>query len=78
MWIMETLRADTRKAIFTIHTGTTIFAGIGCTFINLHVAQGTCEAWFADAIVTVDAITANAIITGVAGTVIEVHLTIHT
>lgn len=41
MWTMETLWAKAREAVFAIHTGTTIFAGIGCTLINLDVTQGT-------------------------------------
>lgn len=78
MWIVETLGTQAREAVFAIHAGATILAGIGCTFIDLYIAQGTCEARFADAVVTVDAITADAIITGIAGTVIKVYLTVGT
>lgn len=77
MWTMETLGTKASEAIFTIHTGTTILAGIGCTLINFNVAQGTCETRSADAVITIDAVTTDAI-TGIAGTVIKVHLAVHT
>lgn len=78
VWIVKTLGTKAGEAVFTIHTGATILAGIGGTFIDLYVAQGTCEARFADAVITIDAIMADAIITGVAGTVVKVYLTVGT
>lgn len=66
------------EAIFPIHTGASLSTRAGCTFIDLHIAEGPCESRLTDTIVAVDAITANSKSTGVAGTVINVDFTVHT
>lgn len=66
------------KSILFIHTCPSIATGAGCTLIYLHITLRTSEARFANAVVAVDSIFADAIVTWVTGTVIIVDLTVDT
>lgn len=73
---LETLRTLAVKSILFIHTCSSIPTGARCTLIYFHIAFGTSEARFANTVIAVDAIFADAIVTGVTGTVIKVYLTV--
>lgn len=72
----ETFGTLAVETVLLIHARAAIPAGAGGTLVNLHVALGTCKAWFANTVVAVDAIFANSIITRVTGTVIKVNLAV--
>lgn len=71
-------RTEAAEAVLHIHAGASLATGAGRTLINLHAAERPCEAGLADAVIAVDAITTDPEGAGVAGTVIDVHLAIHT
>lgn len=73
---LETLRTLAVKSVLFIHTCPPIPAGAGCTLVNLHITLRTSEAGFANTVVAIDAILADAIVTWVTGTVIKVYLTV--
>lgn len=64
------------KSILFIHTGSPISTGARCTLIYLHITLGTSEARFANTVITVDAIFADAVITWVTGAIIKVYFTV--
>lgn len=70
-------RAEAAESIFPIHAGASITARAGRTLVDLHVAKGPCEARLADTVIAVDAIPADSEGAGVAGTIINVHLAVH-
>lgn len=70
--------AEASEAIFTIHAGGSLAAGVGRTLVDLHVAEGPCESRLADTVIAVDAVPADSKGAGVASTIISVHLTVHT
>lgn len=74
----EALRTLAVKSVLLIHTCPSIPTGAGCTLIYLHITLGTSEPRFANTVIAIDAIFADAIITRIAGTVIKVNLTIGT
>lgn len=73
---LKALRTLAVKSVLFIHTGAPIPAGAGRTLIYLHVTLGTGEARFANTVIAVDAIFADAVVTWITGTVIKVHLTV--
>lgn len=73
---LEALWTLAVKSILFIHTCPPISTGARCTLIYLHVTLGTGEARFANTVVAVDAIFADAIVTWVTGTIIEVYFTV--
>lgn len=72
----KTFRTLAVEAVLLIHARPAISAGAGGTLVDLHIAFGTCKAWFANTVITVDAVFANSIIARVTGTVIEVYLAV--
>lgn len=72
----KTFRTLAVETVLLIHARPAIPAGAGGTLVDLHVAFGTCKAWFANAVIAVDAIFANSIIARVTGTVIKVYLAV--
>lgn len=73
---LEALRTLAVKSILFVYTCPPIPTGAGCTLIYLHVTFGTSEARFANTIVVVDAIFADAVVTWVTGTIVKVDLTV--
>lgn len=73
---LETLRTLAVKSILFIHTCSSISTGARCTLIYFHITFGTSEARFANTVIAVDAIFANAIVTRITGTIIKVYLTV--
>lgn len=73
---LKAFRTLAVKSILFIHTCPAIPTGTRCTLIYLHITLGTSEARFANTVIAVDAIFADAIVTWVTGTIIEVYLTI--
>lgn len=73
---LEPLRTLAVKSILFIHTCPPISTGARCTLIDLHVTLGTGEARFADTVIAVYAIFADAIVTWVAGTIIKIDFTV--
>lgn len=69
---------EATEAVFPVHTGATLSTRAGCTLVNLHIAEGPCEARLTDAIIAVDAIVADTKGTGVAGTIINVDFAVYT
>lgn len=76
-WGQGARRAEAAEAIFPIHTGASVTTRTGRTLVDLHVAKGPCKARLADTVIAVDAIAADSKGAGVAGTIINVHLTVH-
>lgn len=76
VWGLKALRTLAVKSVLFIHTCTSISAGARCTLIYLHITLRTGEARFANAVIAIDAIFANAIVTWVTGAVIKVHLAV--
>lgn len=70
--------AEAAEAIFTIHAGASLTTWAGRTLIDLHVAEGPCEARLADTIIAVEAIPAESKGARIASTIINIHLTVHT
>lgn len=66
------------KPILFINTCSPISAGAGCTLIYFHITLGTSKARFANTVIAVNAIFADAIITWITGTVIKVYLAVCT
>lgn len=75
---LEALGTLAVEAVLLVHTRPPVPAGSGRALVHLHVAQRAGEAWFAHAVVAVDAILADAIVTWFAGAVIKVNLTVGT
>lgn len=73
---LEALWTLAVKSILFIHTSPPISAGARCTLIYFYITLGTCEARFANTVITVDAIFADAIVTWVTGTIIKVYFTV--
>lgn len=69
---------EAAEAIFPIHTRATLSTRAGGTLIDLHIAEGPCKSRLADTIIAVDAITTDSKRARVAGTIINVDLTVHT
>lgn len=75
---LKAFRTLAAKSIFFINTCSPVSTGARCTLIYFHITFRTCEARFANTVIAVDAIFANAIITRVIGTIIKVYLTVCT
>lgn len=75
---LEALGTLAVEAVLLVHTRPPVPAGSGRALVHLHVAQRAGEAWFAHAVVAVDTVLADAIVTWFAGTVIKVNLTVGT
>lgn len=73
---LKALRTLAVKSILFIHTCPPIPTGARCTLIYFHITLGTSEARFTNAVIAVDAIFADPIVTWVTGTIIKVYLTI--
>lgn len=73
---LKALRTLAVKSVLFIHTRSPIPTGARCTLIYLHITLGTSEARFANTVIAVDAIFADAIVTWVTGTIIKVYLTV--
>lgn len=69
---------EATESIFPIHTGAALSTRAGRTLVDLHIAEGPCEARLTDAIVAVDAVMADSKGTGVAGAIINVDFAVHT
>lgn len=77
-WQQGTGWAEALEAIVPIHAGASFATWAGCTFVDLHIAQGPCETRLADTVIAVDAIPADSKGARVANTIINVHFTVHT
>lgn len=77
-WRQGTRWAEAVEAVFPIYAGASLTTRAGCTLIDLHVAKGPCEARLADTVIAVDTIPADSKGAWVAGTIINVHLAVHT
>lgn len=64
------------ESILFIHTCSPISTGARCTLIYFHITFGTSKARFANTVIAVDAIFADAIVTWVTGTIVKVDLTV--
>lgn len=73
---LKAFRTLAVKSILFIHTRPSIPTGARCTLIYLHITLWTSEARFANTVIAVDAIFADAIVTWVTGTIIEIYLTV--
>lgn len=73
---LKALRTLAVKSILFIHTCPSVSTGARRTLVYLHVALGTGEARFANTVVAVDAIFAEAIVTWVTGTIVKVYFTV--
>lgn len=77
-WRQGARWAEAVEAVFPIHAGASLTAWAGRTLVDLHVAKGPCEARLADTVIAINTIPADSKGAGVAGTVIDVHLTVYT
>lgn len=75
---LKAIRTQAVKSILFIYTFSSIPAGARCTLIYFHITFGTSEARFANTVIAINAIFADAIVTWIAGTVIKVYLAICT
>lgn len=75
---LKALRTQAVKSILFIHTCSSIPTGARCALVYFNITFGTSEPRFANTVIAVDAIFADAIVTWVAGAVIEVYLTVCT
>lgn len=71
------LWADTSEAAIHNLAATPSLAWVRRTGGHLYVTEGTCKSWFTHTVVSVDAIFAFAIFAWIAGTVIEIVLTVN-
>lgn len=76
IWRFETVGTLAVEAILLVETGASVATGSRGTLVYLYITQRPSEAWFADTVVTVDAVLADAVVTWVAGAVIKVDLTV--
>lgn len=73
---LEALWTLAVKSVLLIHTRSSIPTGAGCTLVYFHITFGTSEARFADTVVAVDAVFADAVIARITGTIVKVYLTV--
>lgn len=73
---LKACRTQAVKSVLLIHTCPPMPTGARCTLIYLHITLGTSEARFANAVIAVDAVFADAIVTWVTGTIVKVDLTV--
>lgn len=74
--VVVALRAAAGEAVDTIFAGASVVAGVACTLVNVYVTHTPCIAWLTRTLIAINLVYTGASITGVAGTVIQVDLTV--
>ena len=74
--VMVALGAAASEARDAILTSAPVVAGAARTFVNVDVTHASCVAWFTGTFVAINLVQTGARVTGVAGAVIQVDLTV--